>query len=196
MFKNEIDYQLNDLEPYLTEEAVKVHYTKHHAAYAEKLNALIAGTDMENMPLEDIIKLTRGKNDAIFNNASQLFNHNFYWKSLAPWRDLQEGWLKEQILRQFGSIDNFFNAYIDHASKLFGSGWSWLVVNKSTKELSFLNTQNAENPVGNDDITPICVIDLWEHAYYVDYSYNRLRYLDYMVKRCINWDFCQECCLN
>lgn len=192
MFEAEMDYSYYELSPYLSYNAVWIHYTRHHTAYAEKLNELITGTDMENMPLEEIIKLTRGKNEAIFNNAAQLFNHNFYWKSMAAWEKLPDGPLKDQILKQFKSLDAFYKEYAEFAGKLFGSGWSWLVVNKSTKELGFLNTSNAENPIGNDDIYPIFVIDLWEHAYYTDYIHKRKLYIDYMIQRCLNWKFCNE----
>lgn len=191
-FKYQMNYEFRDLVPCLSEVAVSIHIKRHHSVYADKLNYLIRGTEFENMPLEKIIIESRHSNSDIFNNASQLFNHNFYWASLIRKSMLQDGYLMKQIVDQFESFEDFRDLYVKHANKIFGSGWSWLCANKEDHSLFFENTQNAENFVGNDHVEPICVIDLWEHAYYVDYRGYRLDYLNNIVNRCMNWDFCSS----
>ena len=189
---NQINYVFSDLMPYLSELAVQIHFEKHHAMYAKKLNDMIKDSDFEDMSLDDIIIKSRNTNQSIFNNAGQLFNHNFYWASLKTNSALQKGALYDKIIEQFESIENFKNLYIEHANKMFGSGWSWVCVEKSSNALFFENTQNAESPIGNMNISPVCVIDLWEHSYYVDYRNDRLSYLNNVIQNCLNWDFCSN----
>lgn len=191
-FSHQINYSFCDLMPNLSESAVKIHVEKHHAMYAKKLNGMVKDTGFENTPLETIIIESRCSSSGVFNNASQLFNHNFYWASLRKNSELQDCYLKKQIIEQFESIENFKNLYIEHANKMFGSGWSWVCANKKNHSLFFENTQNAENPIGNNHIEPICVVDLWEHAYYVDYRNDRLAYLSNIINDCIDWDFCSS----
>lgn len=195
MFSAKIEYSDEALEPFLSSEALKFHYGKHHVGYANTLNLLIEGTEFEGLHLDEIIVKSRGTNEKIFNNASQLFNHNFYWQCLKNEGKTSQKKLKDLVQAQFGSFDKFLDEYIAFASTLFGSGWSWLVFNSSTPtdtgNLKFVNTSNAENPVGSVDI-PICVIDLWEHAYYVDYRNNRTDYIQKIVENCINWSFCES----
>ena len=189
MFTPEINYQDNSLEPFLTSEAIKFHFGKHHVGYCNTLNSLIKNTEYENLPLTEIIIQSRNKDVKIFNNASQLFNHNFYWKCLKINGEAPNGKLKSLIEEQFGNFDTFLQKFIDHAGSLFGSGWCWLVNDHG--KLKFLNTQNVENPIGTE-LIPLCVIDLWEHAYYIDYRNNRAEYLNKIVKNCINWNFCES----
>lgn len=192
-FVNEINYDFNALEPVLTIDAVTLHYEKHHAGYAKNLNTLIDLTpDFKNMNLKQIIAASRGVNEKVFNNAGQLFNHNFYWKSLKPNVAPQPGAFMDAIIAGFGSFDAFIREYIGFANCVFGSGWSWVVRNTCDSSISFLNTQNAENPIGREDLQPICVIDLWEHAYYVDYKNDRARYINNIVTAGINWISCEE----
>lgn len=179
-----ISYKNSELSPILSEETIDFHYGKHHCGYAKTLNSLIVGTEFENMSLENMIVASRGKDQKIFNNASQVFNHDFYWKCLKKGQNAPEGKLKSMIDQQFNSFDAFLKDYIDFASTMFGSGWSWLVEKDGI--LSFLNTQNAENPIGSG-YKPVCVIDLWEHAYYIDYRNNRASYIENLIKNCINW---------
>ena len=188
-FLANIGYGNTELKPYLSEECIDFHYGKHHAGYANTLNGLIQGTKYENLNLEDIICESRGKDQKIFNNASQLFNHDFYWKCLKPSTSIPQGKLLQLIKEQFESFDNFQNTYIETAAGLFGSGWSWIVERHG--KLNFVNTQNSEIP-HEDGVKLICVLDVWEHAYYIDYRNDRRKYLNEIVKNCINWDFCES----
>ncbi len=176
-----------DLEPFLSAETIRYHFGKHHAGYANTLNKLVEGTEFENLSLNEIISHSRGTNQKIFNNAAQLFNHNFYWKCLAISVDLPRGKLSELIVEQFGSLEKLQDEYISFASTIFGSGWSWLV--EQNGRLKFINTQNAEIPF-SEGMNLICTVDLWEHSYYIDYRNDRLKYLDKIIRNCINWKFC------
>ena len=187
IFEAKIPFENNALVPFLSEEELYYHYEKHHKGYANALNSLVEGTAFAEMNLLDVIKSSRNANQKIFNNASQIYNHDFYWKCLTTKPTSPKGTLRHMIDEQFGTFDNFVDQYIDFAGRLFGSGWSWIV--EECGKLSFLNTSNAENPVGSDK-TPVCVIDLWEHAYYIDYKNDRTKYINTIVKNCINWDFC------
>lgn len=189
MFAPEISYQENALEPILTVETIRFHFGKHHAGYCNTLNKLILNTEYQSLPLIEIIKKSRNKDTKIFNNASQIFNHNFYWKCLKINGAAPCGKLKTLIDEQFGNFETFLQKYVDHANTMFGSGWSWLVYDAG--ELKFINTANAENPISLN-VIPLCVIDLWEHAYYIDYRNNRAEYIDKLIKSCINWDFCES----
>ena len=177
------------MEPVLSSETINFHYGKHHVGYANTLNSLIKDTEFENLSLEEIIVKSRGTQPKIFNNASQLFNHNFYWKCLKVSASLPDGKLKDMINSQFGDFEKFRQEYAAFAGTMFGSGWSWLVFENG--KLKFLNTSNAENPIGSD-AKPLCVIDLWEHAYYIDYRNNRAGYVEQVLNECINWEFCDS----
>lgn len=193
MFAAQKDYSNEALEPFLSYEALSFHYGKHHVGYANTLNSLIKGTEFEKLSLEEIIIKSRGKNQKIFNNASQLFNHDFYWKCLSKQQGGFWGGFETLAINQFGSFRDFMEEYISFAGTMFGSGWSWLVLNSAIPtepRLEFINTSNAENPIGSRDITPICVLDLWEHAYYIDYRNDRADYIRKIVENCINWEFC------
>ena len=189
MFLAKIEHKYIDFEPFLSSESVECHYSKHHSGYANNLNELIKGTLFDGLPLEEIIIKSRGVNQKVFNNASQLFNHDFYWKCMAKSEKLPNSKLKNLIDSQFDDFDKFRQEYIAHAGTMFGSGWSWLILEDD--KLKFLNTANAENPVGTDAI-PLCVIDLWEHAYYIDYRSNRADYIKNFVMHCIDWEFCES----
>lgn len=188
-FKAEKYSSINDFVLILSTETLDFHYAKHHVGYANNLNSLIKDTEYIGLPLEDIVKKSRGVDQKIFNNAGQLFNHNFYWKCLKKDTYLTKGKLKKLIKEQFSTVDNFLNQYVENANKIFGSGWSWVIVEND--EISFLNTQNAENPIGSSK-KPIAVIDLWEHAYYIDYRNDRLTYLNKIIKECLNWPFLES----
>lgn len=190
MFEAEINYTENVLQPVLSSETIRFHYGKHHVGYATNLNKLIAGTSFENSSLEKIIADSRNRDIKIFNNAAQLFNHNFYWNCLNLQGLPQNGPFMDLINKQFDNFEKFQEEYMSFAGGLFGSGWSWLVLDEKG-HLKFINTQNAETPVGTSD-TPLCVIDLWEHAYYIDYRNNRADYLQKIIKNCINWSFCES----
>lgn len=197
MFSARIGYPKTALEPLISAETVSFHYGKHHVGYANTLNSLIKGTSFEKLSLENIIEKSRGVDQKVFNNAAQLFNHDFYWECLKKSEANPSEKFINLVSRQFGNFDKFLNEYISFATALFGSGWSWLVLDSGSSSatplprLSFLNTSNAENPVGSQS-TPVCVIDLWEHAYYIDYRNNRAEYVQKVVKNCINWGFCES----
>ena len=189
MLSAKFEHNENEFEPVLSAETIKYHYGKHHVGYANTLNTLIENTPFQLMPLEEIVIKSRGNNPKIFNNAAQLFNHDFYWKCAGNTKNLPQGKLAELIKAQFGDFDNFRQQYIAHANTMFGSGWCWLVLEDN--KLKFLNTSNAENPLGTPAI-PLCVIDLWEHAYYIDYRNARANYVKNFVENCINWGFCSS----
>ena len=185
-----IPYSNEALEPLLSEETISFHYGKHHCGYAATLNQLIKDTDFEGRQLESIVIKARGVNQKIFNNAAQLYNHDFYWQCLKVSGDSPSGMLEQLIKEQFSGFDDFISQYQSFASTVFGSGWSWLVKN-AKHQLEFINTQNAGTPLGTGSL-PVCVIDLWEHAYYLDYRNNRAEYLKKLLATGINWNFCSE----
>lgn len=189
MFSAQIAYDEDYLRPVISPETIRFHYGKHHQGYANTLNSLIQGTEFQNLPLEQIIVQSRDRQPKIFNNASQLFNHDFYWKCLKTSAEQPSKALGQAIQAQFGGFNAFCDAYIIFAGTIFGSGWSWLVAEGN--QLKFINTTNAENPIGSEQ-KPVCVIDLWEHAYYIDYRNDRATYIKNLVKQGINWDFCES----
>jgi Fe-Mn family superoxide dismutase len=186
-FQARFDYERTALTPMISAETVDYHYGKHHAGYARTLNALVEHTPYAHKTLEEIIIQSRVVDQKIFNNAAQLFNHDFYWQCLKPSSSLPTGRLRLMIDNQFDSIEDFLDRYIASANALFGSGWCWLVTENDT--LAFVNTQNAETPVGTAQ-SILCVIDLWEHAYYIDYRNDRAAYVSKIIRECINWAFC------
>ncbi len=179
-----LPYAQDALQPVISAETIDYHYGKHHQAYVTNLNNLVPGTEFENSTLEDIVKNSKG---GIFNNAAQVWNHTFYWNGLSPNGGGEPGGsLAEAINDTFGSFDAFKAAFIKSAVGNFGSGWTWLVKNASGS-LEIVNTANAANPMC-DGHTPLLTIDVWEHAYYVDYRNARPKYLE-EIWSIINWDF-------
>jgi len=182
----------NALEPAISAKTVSFHYGKHHKGYVDNLNKLIAGTDYSDLSLEEIIIGTcdRPERKAIFNNASQTWNHTFFWKSLrengggsAPSE------LKSLIDSSFGSEAECKKALAEAALTLFGSGWAWLVIDGG--KLKVINTINAESPI-NSKNKPLLTIDVWEHAYYLDYQNRRADYVNALLDNLINWDFVMQ----
>ncbi|NNJ63927.1 MAG: superoxide dismutase [Fe] [Xanthomonadales bacterium] len=179
-----LPYAKDALEPVISAETIDYHYGKHHQAYVTNLNNLVAGTEFESASLEDIIRRADG---AIFNNGAQVWNHTFYWNGLSPDGGGQPGGaLADAIVATFGSFDGFKDAFAKAAVGNFGSGWTWLVKN-ADGGLEIVNTSNAANPL-RDGQTPLLTIDVWEHAYYIDYRNARPKYLDEIWKL-VNWDF-------
>lgn len=189
MFSAQIEYSERALEPILSSETINYHYGKHHSGYAATLNSLIEDTEFQDLSLKEIIIKSRNTHQKIFNNAAQLFNHDFYWKCLKNSSKLPLQKLLSLVNEQFGDFNKFREEYVSFAGTMFGSGWSWLV--EENGKLKFLNTSNAENPIGSD-VLPLCVIDLWEHSYYIDYRNNRGEYIKKIVMNCINWEFCES----
>jgi Fe-Mn family superoxide dismutase len=179
-----LPYAKNALAPTISEETLEYHYGKHHQTYVTNLNNLIPGTEFENASLEEIIKKASG---GIFNNGAQVWNHSFYWNCLSPNGDgAPTGDLAAAIDSAFGSFDEFKKKFSTSAATNFGSGWTWLVKN-SDGGLEIVNTSNAANPM-TDGKTPLLTIDVWEHAYYIDYRNARPKYLE-QIWNLINWDF-------
>jgi len=181
-----LPYSMDALEPHISRETLEYHYGKHHNTYVVNLNNLIQGTEFENMSLDDIVLKASGP---IFNNAAQVWNHTFYWNSLSPnGGGAPGGAIAEAINRDFGSFDDFKEAFSKAAVTLFGSGWAWLV--KSGGKLEIVQTQNAGNPM-TDGKQPILTCDVWEHAYYIDYRNARPKYVENFWNL-VNWEFANQ----
>lgn len=179
-----LPYEMNALQPHISQETLEYHYGKHHKAYVDNLNKLAAGTEYENMALEDVIKKSSG---GVFNNAAQIWNHTFYWHCLTPNSSHEpSGKLADTINKKFGSFAEFKTAFTEAAVKLFGSGWAWLSKN-SSGELEIMATSNADLPMKHDK-TALLTCDVWEHAYYIDYRNARPKYLENYWE-IVNWDF-------
>ncbi len=184
----QLPYKRDALEPYISQKTIDFHYGQHHAGYVKNLNNLIEGSHYENMSLEEIIKNSEGP---IFNNAAQVWNHNFYWHCMTPIiNNMPQTLLLTAIERDFGSFENFKHLFIKQAATLFGSGWLWLVRDENGR-LSLMQTSNAETPLTHDNLKPLLTCDVWEHAYYIDQQNLRLVYLDEFWK-IINWQFVEK----
>lgn len=180
----ELPYGRDALAPGISAETLDYHHGKHHKAYVDNINKLIAGTEFENSPLEDIIKKATG---GIFNNGAQVWNHTFYWNCLLPkGGSLPPGEPGKAITKNFGSFDAFKEKFTSAALTLFGSGWVWLVKNPDGT-LSIESAGNAGNPI-RDGKKPLLTCDVWEHAYYIDYRNARAKYLEAFWKL-VNWEF-------
>jgi Fe-Mn family superoxide dismutase len=177
------------LEPTLSARTLSFHYGKHHAGYATNLAKLIAGTALESQSLEEIIRATAGRADqsAVFNNAAQVWNHTFFWKSLRPDPREPSDALRTQIDRAFGSLENCKRDLAAAAMAQFGSGWAWLIEVDGT--LRVTKTANADTPLLTPGARPLLTLDVWEHAYYLDYQNRRADYLGALLERHINWEF-------
>ena len=183
-----LPYEKNALEPHISSETLDYHYGKHHATYVTKLNGLVEGTDMESKSLEEIIKSSEG---GVFNNAAQVWNHTFYWHCLSPNGGGEPtGDLAEAINAKWGSFADFQAAFNDKAVNNFGSSWTWLV-KTADGSLDIVNTSNAETPISGEEYTPVLTVDLWEHAYYIDYRNARPKYLENFWAL-VNWEFGNE----
>lgn len=179
-----LPYAKDALEPIISAETIDYHYGKHHQAYVTNLNKLIKGTEFENLSLEEIILKASG---GIFNNAAQVWNHTFYWNCFKPKGGVDPaGELAKAIDKTFGSFDEFKRQFTEKAVTTFGSGWAWLVKNKDGS-LSLESTSNAQTPMTKGQ-TALLTIDVWEHAYYVDYRNARPKYAEEFWK-IVNWDF-------
>lgn len=179
-----LPYAKNALEPHLSAETLEYHYGKHHNTYVVNLNNLVPGTEFEGKSLEEIVKTSSGP---IFNNAAQIWNHTFYWNCLAPQAGGEPtGALADAINQAFGSFDAFKTQFNDAAVKNFGSGWTWLV-KKADGSLAIVNTSNAGCPL-TEGHTPLLTVDVWEHAYYIDYRNVRPNYLNGFWAL-VNWNF-------
>ena len=179
-----LPYALDALAPTLSQETLEYHYGKHHQTYVTNLNNLIPGTEFEAMSLEDVIMKSSG---GVFNNAAQVWNHTFYWNSLKPkGGGKPTGVLAELIDKSFGDYDKFKAELAKAATGQFGSGWAWLV--KDGDKLAVTKTGNADTPIARDQ-KPLLTIDVWEHAYYLDYQNRRADYVNAVIDNLLNWEF-------
>lgn len=184
----ELPYAENALEPYISKNTIEFHYGKHHRAYVDNLNKLIAGTEFEHKTLEQIVEETAGKSEynAVFNNAAQAWNHAFFWNCMMPAGGGEPvGELKEKIVRDFGSYDKFCEDFLNAAVSQFGSGWAWLVEDKAGR-LSVMKTGNADNPLAHG-LKALMTVDVWEHAYYLDYQNRRVDFVKTFITNLIKW---------
>ncbi|MDC0611690.1 superoxide dismutase [Fe] [Vibrio sp.] len=183
-----LPYAKDALEPHISSETLDFHYGKHHNTYVVKLNGLVPGTEFEGKSLEDIIKTSTG---GIFNNAAQVWNHTFYWHCLSPNGGGEPtGAVADAIKAAFGSFEEFKTKFTESAVNNFGSGWTWLV-KKADGSVAISNTSNAATPLTEAGVTPLLTVDVWEHAYYIDYRNVRP---DYMAAfwALVNWEFVAE----
>jgi len=187
-----LPYGDSDLAPHISQNTISFHYGKHHKTYVDNTKKLVEGTEWADVPLEDIVKAAAGKPDkkALFNNAAQAWNHAFYWRSLSPKGGGQpSGKLRDRIQSDFGSFDKLKEELSKAAVSQFGSGWAWLVADAG--KLHVEQTPNAETPIAFGK-TPLLTIDVWEHAYYLDYQNKRPDYVTAVLEKLINWEFAAE----
>ena len=183
----ELPYAKNALEPHISQETLEYHYGKHHQAYVTNLNNLVQGTEFTNKSLEGVIKSANG---GIFNNAAQIWNHTFYWHSLSPNGGGEPtGPAAQAIDEAFGSFASFKEQFTKAAATNFGAGWTWLVQN-GEGALEIFNTSNADTPLKHGK-KPLLTIDVWEHAYYIDYRNARPKYIEAFWSL-VNWDFVNQ----
>ena len=183
-----LPYAMDALQPQLSKETLEFHYGKHHQAYVTNLNNLIKGTEFENLGLEDIIKKSSG---GVFNNSAQVWNHTFFWHCMKPGGGGQPtGKLADGITKKWGGYDAFKEAFTKSAVGNFGSGWTWLV-KKPDGALDIVNTSNAATPLTTAD-SALLTIDVWEHAYYIDYRNARPNFIKAYLDHLVNWDFAAE----
>jgi len=189
----DLPYAKDALAPIISANTLDFHYGKHHRAYVDNANKLIAGTEFEDVSLEAIIKKTVG--DAakvgIFNNTAQVWNHSFYWQCLKPGGGgIPTGAIGTKIMAAWGSYDKFVEELKTAGTTQFGSGWAWLVLDNG--QLKIVKTANADTPIAHG-LKPLLTLDVWEHAYYLDYQNRRPDYLAAVIDKLVNWDFVNGC---
>jgi Fe-Mn family superoxide dismutase len=182
----------NALDPVISAKTISFHYGKHHKTYVDNANKLIVGTELADLPLDQIVRATAGKSDrvGIFNNVAQAWNHDFYWKSLKPNGGGEPpSALKAKMDAAFGGVDACKKELANAAVTQFGSGWAWLVLDGD--KLKIVKTGNAETPI-TQSLKPLLTIDVWEHAYYLDYQNKRVDYVNALIDKLANWGFAAE----
>ena len=182
----ELPYAMDALEPHLSAKTLEFHYERHHRRYLEKLRSLIEGTPDEHLELTGLVTQAGG---AVFNNAAQVWNHTFYWQSMAPAGGGEpSGRLGEAIIRTFGSLAAFREEFTDRAVRLFGSGYLWLTYDPAVERIALEPMKDADNPLLVERV-PLLAMDVWEHAYYLDYQNARNRYAEAFVSHLADWRF-------
>ncbi len=188
----DLPYDYTALEPHISKNTLKFHHDKHHAGYVKKFNAAVKGTDFDSQPMEVVITSVADKPEqsGLFNNAAQAWNHTFYWESMKPdGGGKPSGELAKKIDTDFGSYGQFAEAFKSAGATQFGSGWAWLVLESGT--LKVTKTLNAVNPLTSNQI-PLLTMDVWEHAYYLDYQNQRPEYIFTFLSELVNWDFAAQ----
>ena len=183
-----LPYKEDALEPYISKRTIEFHYGKHHKAYVDKTNELARAAGLGNLSLEEIVRKTAGSADqtSLFNNAAQAWNHDFYWKSMLPGAHKPDERLAKMIEASFHTYDDLIKELQDAAVTQFGSGWAWLVLEQG--KLKVTKTSNADNPLVHDQV-PLLTLDVWEHAYYLDYQNRRPDYVKAVLDNLFNWEF-------
>jgi Fe-Mn family superoxide dismutase len=183
-----LPYARDALAPHMSEQTLDFHYGKHHQTYVNNLNGLVEGTELEGKPLEEVIKAADP--GPLFNNSAQVWNHTFFWNSMSPGGGGDpEGALKTAIEASFGSVSDFKGEFTKKATTLFGSGWTWLV--KSGDGVEIVQTKDADLPLAHGQ-TALITLDVWEHAYYLDYQNARPAYIETWLTNLANWEFAGE----
>lgn len=184
-----LPYAENALEPHISAETMSFHYGKHHKSYVDKLNSLLKDDTLADLPLEEVIHQSQGlaARQTIYNNAAQIWNHDFFWNSMTPdGGGAPTGDIKKLIAEHIGSAEEFQTAFSDAATEHFGSGWAWLVY--ADNAVRIVTTHDAEIPFENG-ATPLLCCDVWEHAYYLDYQNRRPDFVTAFMDHLVNWDF-------
>ncbi|HTM62524.1 MAG TPA: superoxide dismutase [Burkholderiales bacterium] len=181
-----LPYAEDALAPVISAETLQLHHGKHHKKYIDTMNQLLEKEHVQGTTLEDVVRSSKGK---LFNNAAQAWNHDFYWKSLSPKSAAPSGALKERLERDFGSYEKFVEKFAAAANGQFGSGWAWLV--DKNGRLEVVATSNADTPMARGERC-LLALDVWEHAYYVDYRNQREKYVQAVIEKRLNWEFAGE----
>ena len=186
----DLPYAYDALQPYMSKETLEFHHDKHHNAYVETGNKLLAGSGLEGKSLEEVVTGSYGKNQALFNNAGQHFNHIHFWKWMKPnGGGAVPGSLEAKIKEDLGGVDKFKEDFIEAGKGQFGSGWAWLALKNG--KLEVMKTPNGENPLVHG-ATPLLGVDVWEHSYYIDYRNRRPDYLKAFIENLVNWEYVEE----
>jgi len=184
----QLPFPIDALAPHMSRETLEFHHGKHHKAYVDKANQLLEGKDFAKKPLEEIIRAAAKSGEKpLFNNTAQIWNHSFFWNCLAAPGKKPEGELKTQIDKTFGSLEALLKKLQDEAVGHFASGWAWLVVKDGA--LAVTSYHDADTPVVHDGVTPLLTLDVWEHAYYIDYRNARPKFAEAVLNNIVNWDF-------
>ena len=188
----DLPYRRDALSPVMSPETLDYHHGKHHRAYVEKLNKLVEGKPLAGASLIEVVRTAKDRGDTqLFNNAAQLWNHSFFWQCLAPAEGQKPGGKLKQLIEEgFGGADAMLDRLAKEATEHFSNGWGWLVLNRSKLEITSLH--DADTPLVYDGMIPLFTIDLWEHAYYIDYRNERPKYAEELLSRIVNWEFVER----
>lgn len=184
----DLPFERDALGPHMSAETLEFHHGKHHRAYVDKANGLIDGTELQDRPLTEVIRAAKERGDKpLFNNVAQIWNHSFFWQCLAPERSTRpSGKLRDLINSDFGGEQQLLDQLATESINHFASGWGWLILNNGKLEITSLH--DADTPVAHD-MTPLLTIDVWEHAYYIDYRNDRAKFVKTVLDKIVNWDF-------